>query len=154
MVLVLGLGNSLLSDDGIGVAIVRRLQALEPMAGVRLVEGGTGGLGLISLLAETPAAVIVDAVDAQLAPGAVMRLESDDLELDRGPVSMHTPRLVDLLAVTRQLGRCPRTVIMGVQVETVAPGALSWSVRRKLPAIVRAVKDEIERLRDGETARA
>lgn len=146
MVVVLGIGNTLLGDDGVGIAVVRRLEDAGLPPSVRLVDGGTGGLGLLHILADARAAVVIDAVDAKLAPGSVVKLDGDRLGTGRAPVSLHHPRLADLLALLRRLGRRPRLRLVGVQVADVSPGELSGPVRDSLPAVVRAVRREVDAL--------
>ena len=68
-VVVIGVGNVVLSDDGLGVHAVRRLAERHDVAGVEIVEGGTAGLLLLPCLADARRAIVVDAIDTGAAPG-------------------------------------------------------------------------------------
>ena len=75
-VLVLGLGNVLLADDGVGVRAVEALERdFTPPAGVRILDGGTLGLALLGELAEARRIVLLDAVSTGDPPGTLVRLD-------------------------------------------------------------------------------
>src|ERR1019366_4478021 len=76
---VIGLGNVILSDDGLGVHAVRRLRDRCPLADrVELIEGGTAGLLLLPHLADARRAIIIDAIDTGAPPGTLVRLPGED----------------------------------------------------------------------------
>lgn len=109
--LVIGLGNPLLTDDGIGVLTARAVQealADHPLPDVEVVEAGVGGLRLMELMAGYDRAILVDAwADPDLPPGAVRRLSLADLEAVRPPhhlASAHDATLPTALAAGRRLG--------------------------------------------------
>lgn len=77
-VLVAGMGNDLLGDDGFGIAVVRRFEAAGAPEGVRVYESGIAGIGLVQELMDGyEALIIVDATDRDAEPGAVFLLETD-----------------------------------------------------------------------------
>jgi len=145
-VLVLGIGNILLRDEGIGVRVVEALadQPLPPE--VELLDGGTAGGNLVDVLADRRKAVIIDAIADDVAPGTVFRLTPDDLIPAAGEMlSMHQVGLVESLHMARQLGCLPaEVVIFGVQPHSISPGLeLSPELQRRVPAIVQVVLDEL-----------
>ena len=80
--LILGLGNVLLEDDGVGSAAIALLHdRFEPPTRVRVFDGGTLGLSLLPYLQMSDAVILVDAVRADGAPGTLVRLDGDDVEL-------------------------------------------------------------------------
>jgi hydrogenase maturation protease len=112
--LVLGLGNLLLTDDGLGPAVmselVRRFVAPE---GVHLLDGGTLGLALLGELSEARMAILVDAVAADAAPGTVVRIEGGEVApAVAAKLSPHQIGVADLLDAARLLGREPPTLIL------------------------------------------
>lgn len=123
-VVILGLGNVLLGDDGAGIHVIERLR-LNPAlpAEVLLVDGGTLSFSLLELLENARILVVVDAMDLDAAPGTV-RLFVDD-ELDRflaAPKqrSVHDANLGDLLRMCALLGTLPgHRVLVGIQPETI-----------------------------------
>jgi hydrogenase maturation protease len=162
--LVLGLGNVLLEDDGVGGAAVSLLlDRFESPTGVRVFDGGTLGLSLLPYLEAADAVILVDAIRSDSAPGTVIRLEGDEV----GPavasrLSPHQVGVADLLDGARWLGRYPgRVVLLGINPASMdlAVG-LSPFVRASLPALVERVVDEARTLgfvferKDGDETRA
>ncbi|MCK5554411.1 MAG: hydrogenase maturation protease, partial [Deltaproteobacteria bacterium] len=77
-VLVLGVGNLLLSDEGVGVHVARRMMEMDLPPQVRVVEGGTDGFGLMNILLKADRVILVDAVKAGGPPGSIYRFEVED----------------------------------------------------------------------------
>lgn len=151
--LVLGVGNVLLGDEGVGVAVARRLEAAQAAGdtriptGTRIVDGGTLGLDLLPLLADSDAVVIIDAVDLGRDPGTVVVLRDGAVEATlAGHLSPHQVGVGDLVAAARLLGEVPaRLSLVGIQ-----PAAIE--VRLDLsPAVAAAVDVAVDRVR-GELA--
>jgi hydrogenase maturation protease len=121
---VLGLGNILRSDEGLGVWAIKRLVNDSRIADlVSLVDGGTLGLELLSYAAGVERLLAIDCIDLGLVPGTLIRLNGPDLQrLPRG-ASVHELGLADLLGAMRLMDRAPReTVLMGVQPATLELG--------------------------------
>ncbi|HLK10611.1 MAG TPA: hydrogenase maturation protease [Candidatus Binatia bacterium] len=112
--LVLGLGNVLLGDDGLGAAAVHRLSRdfVAPPA-ARVLDGGTLGLALLPHLEDARAAILVDAVRGDAPPGTLVRLAGDAVApavLER--LSPHQVGVADLLQGARWRGRCPPALVL------------------------------------------
>jgi hydrogenase maturation protease len=144
-VLVLGLGNTLLADDGVGVHVVRRLaaEATGP-AGLRLLDGGTLGFRLMAAITQSQCVIVVDAAQLGERPGTVRLLHKqalDDHVSRGGRMSAHEAGLVDLLTLARLEGWVPaRLALLGIQPKIVDWGErLSLPVSRSLPLACRAV---------------
>jgi hydrogenase maturation protease len=149
-VLVLGLGNVLLGDDGLGAAALARLERdWRVPPGVHLADGGTLGLTLLDLLAESRHVILVDAVRTDDAPGTLVRLDGEDvIDAVRERLSPHQVGVADLLAATRLIERYPATVtLLGL-----VPAALDLAISRSsavdagLDALVDAVVREVQSL--------
>ncbi len=124
-VVVIGVGNVVLSDDGLGVHAVRRLAERHDVAGVEIVEGGTAGLLLLPCLADARRAIVVDAIDTGAAPGTLVRLDGRDLDrwLANG-TTVHDVGLADLLGAARISGAWPEELVLhGAQPGSTAVGA-------------------------------
>jgi len=80
-VLILGLGNPLLGDEGVGLRAVEELKGLELPDGVTVAEGGTTGLGLVSLMEGYQRVIVVDAADMGHPPGCVVRFTPLEAQL-------------------------------------------------------------------------
>ena len=74
-VVVFGVGNILLSDEGVGVHIAHELQKMELPLGVDIIEGGTDGFGLINIITETDRLVVIDSVKGGKKPGTIYKFD-------------------------------------------------------------------------------
>ena len=141
--LVLGVGNTLMGDDGIGVHAVQALaDSYELPANLRVVDGGVAGLRLLGDIADVDCLIIVDAVRRGGVPGVIHRLRRQDIQTRRGPlISAHEVGIAELLAAAEFSGNLPETHIIGVEpleTETVAL-ELSAPLRCALPKVVGAI---------------
>jgi hydrogenase maturation protease len=144
--LILGLGNVLLEDDGVGAAAVAQLlDRFDVPEGVRVFDGGTLGLALLPYVQSADTVILVDAVRADAAPGTLVRLDGDEV----GPavasrLSPHQVGVADLLDGARWLEQYPRRVVLW----GLVPGSmdlavgLSAPVHASLAVLVDRVVDE------------
>ena len=148
--LVLGLGNVLLEDDGLGAAAVALLldrYAAPP--GVRVLDGGTLGLSLLPYLDSSDRLILIDAVRADAESGSLVRLDGEDVAPAVATrLSPHQVGVADLLDGARWLGRYPkRVVLVGVVPESMdLVVGLSPPVRCALPALIERIVEEAREL--------
>jgi len=145
--LVLGVGNILLRDEGIGVRVVEAMAREGAPDGVELFDGATAGLDLLDALAGRRKVIVIDALDADCEPGTVLRLEPEELAPHPAQsVSVHDIGLMETLVVARQLGIAPESVvILGVRPAEVDCGLeLSPQIAALVPRIVELVRAELE----------
>ena len=146
--LILGLGNPLRGDDGVGVRVAQMLAGRRLPGDVEVVDGGTQGLGLVALLEGRRRAIVVDAANVGRAPGQFVRFSLEEARLlgqDEGRFSVHDAGLREALLLARALGVLPEeVVIFGVQPARVEwEAGLSPQVEAALPALARAVQREV-----------
>jgi len=147
---VLGLGNVLLGDDGVGPFVVELLRAGWTFPdGVAVTDVGTPGLGLLTYVHGADVVILVDAVKADGPPGAVRVYRGPELShLPVGHrVSPHDPAVVEVLSIAAFDGAAPREVVLvGIIPDSVALGAgMSPRVRAGAAAAVGVVLAELER---------
>ena len=144
-VLVVGLGNELLTDDGAGVHVIRLLQNEPPTEGVVFTEVGTAILHAQYLLEQAACVIAIDAVQAGDEPGTLYLFDMDQAELNR-PASLHELGIVGVLQLIPQQNR-PRTVVLGVEPETIDYGMeLSPVVRAAAGRVVKIVREMINEI--------
>ena len=148
--LVLGLGNILLSDEGVGVRVVERLlEQYDFPEGVRVMDGGTLGLDLLPYVEDASRLLVVDAVQARKPPGTLVRMVGDEIPmfLDASKVSPHQEGLQDLLAVAVLKDYLPNEVVFwGAQIESLGVGLeLSSAVAAQVDALAGKVLEELAR---------
>jgi len=144
--LVLGLGNVLLEDDGLGAAAVALLRdRYDAPENVRVLDGGTLGLSLLPYLEESERVLLVDAVRTDDAPGTFVRLDGDEVAPAVATrLSPHQVGVSDLLDGARWLDRYPAHVtLLGLVPESMElVVGLSPRVRSALPTLVERLIDE------------
>lgn len=144
--LVLGVGNLLLGDEGVGVHVARRLQQLPLPPGVEVLDGGTAGGELVRFCSGKKKIIIVDALLGDAEPGSTVRCTPSDLHLASGPAaSAHGEDVSHLLRQLQTLSPTPDVIIFGVIPLSLAEPSteLSPPVRDRLNDIVEAVLREL-----------
>jgi hydrogenase maturation protease len=143
---ILGLGNVLLGDDGVGsAAVARLLDEYGYPAGVRVLDGGTLGLALLPYVEEAEAVILVDAIRGDGPPGTFVRLDGDDVAPAVATrLSPHQVGVADLLDGARWRERYPRQVVLlGLVQQQIDLGVvLSAPVATNLNQLVSRVVDE------------
>jgi hydrogenase maturation protease len=146
-ILVVGLGNLLLADEGVGIHAIRELEKRDLPAHVDVIDGGTAGLDLLDLLIDYRLVIIVDAVNAGQQPGTIFRFGPEDItaHADHVPLSLHQTQLANVLQLATYLGQpLPPIVIYGVQPETMDWGTeLSSALEAKMARLIDAILEEI-----------
>jgi hydrogenase maturation protease len=149
-VLVLGLGNILLQDEGVGVRVVEALQARGGCPdGVELLDGGTSGMELIDRIGGREVVVIIDALAVDAPPGTLVRLDGE--QLDEGlhtRMSPHEVGLADVLGLLRLMDDSPgRIVLYGIVPASLDLGLeLTEAGARGRDAAIVAIEAELETL--------
>ncbi len=146
---VLGLGNILLADEGFGVKVVLKMQRNYRFPeNVSLVDGNVLGLNLLGTVSEADHLIVVDAVKNKGEPGAIHRLEGDQIpQRIRAKNSLHQVDFLETLTLCEALGDVPKTVIIGVEPKDIQ------SVQDKLTPEIKAQMDPVIDLVLAELAR-
>lgn len=146
-ILVMGVGNPLMRDDGIGPRVVELLlSGYEFPDNVEVVDAGTMSYMILDLFRGVDHLVIVDAVrETGQAPGTVMKMTPEEIAPNQMPHSMHDVALVDILQAAELMGSAPAAVAIGVQIEAIEDWVLelSPSVEAAVPIAAAAVLDEL-----------
>jgi hydrogenase maturation protease len=144
-ILIMGVGNVLMGDEGVGVHAVRALESLAWPAHVRLLDGGTGGFHLLSSFGECDVLVMIDATLDGRPPGTVSVIEPRYATDFPKALSAHDIGLKDLVESAAILGMLPRVVLVTVSVAELQPMQLTMSpaVEASLPRVVDIVTQQI-----------
>lgn len=152
--LVLGLGNILLGDEGVGVRVARALATEDLPADVDVLEVGTAILDALPAIETADRLIVVDAVKADGSPGSVYRIPFDEMLRPAVIASLHGFDLSRVLALSGR-EQVPEVVVIGVE-----PHSISWSldlsepVNDALPTVLRAVRDELASARPASSGRS
>jgi len=148
--LVLGLGNVLLGDDGLGAATIARIErSYRIPPGVHLEDGGTLGMSLLGLLAESDRVILVDAVRTDSPPGTLVRIDGEDvMDAVRERLSPHQVGVADLLDAARLIDCYPASVtLLGIVPEAIDLSIVrSIAVEVRLDELAEAVVREVQSL--------
>jgi hydrogenase maturation protease len=151
-VLIVGLGNSLLQDDGVGVHAARLLKT-DPPPGADVIEGGTDLMSLVPYLERYPQVLALDAMDAGGRPGTLYECALEDLERPGQRVSLHELGLLSVLAFIDP-AQCPKIAILGIQPERIGYGLeLSANLQARLPEVAGAARELVAQLQNSLLAR-
>ena len=140
---VLGIGNVLLKDEGIGCHVVHALEEIS-LPNVKIIDGGTCP-DVVQLLENTDKLIVVDAVKGGGIPGQIYRFHLEDITLEQKPfLSLHDMGLVDNLMLMKLLHKIGETVIIGVEPKEIEWGLeLSPELQEKMPQIIDAILAEL-----------
>ena len=147
---ILGVGNILLGDEGVGVRVVERLDRQYQFPdNVQILDGGVLGIRLMGVIGSTDILIVVDAVKNQQPPGTLYRLA--DEEVPRRVLakqSMHQLDLPEVLALCSAIDKNPRTVVVGVEPEDITSMnvELTPTIAAKVDELVGMVLIELDRL--------
>jgi hydrogenase maturation protease len=140
---VMGIGNPLMRDEGIGIRVVEELMAaFEFPENVTLVDAGTMGMTIVNLFQDCDYMIVVDAIEGTgHEPGTVVRMSPEDLAPNQVMHSLHDVRLVDVLQMAMLMGIQPHVECIGIQIEDM--GELSIGLTAALEAAVPAALEAV-----------
>lgn len=139
-IVVVGIGNLIRTDDGLGVHAIERLRH-DPRvpAGVTLIDGGTYGIELLAYISDSTHLLLIDAIDVGERPGTIIRMANEELRGLPCAASVHQVGLADLLATLPLVSTAEReTVLLGV-----VPASTDWGASLS-PEVETALADLID----------
>ncbi len=145
---VLGLGNPLMADEGIGVHLIERLTEFTgEHPSVDFTDAGTGGLSVLHHIESRRRAIIIDCAFMDEPPGAIRRFTPEEVRSTKvlAHQSLHEADLMRILAMARQLDQTPeQIVIFGIQPEQIEPGqTLSRTLTERMDEYVTTILHEL-----------
>ncbi|MHC4186839.1 MAG: hydrogenase maturation protease [Planctomycetota bacterium] len=146
--IVLGLGNPLMSDEGIGIYIINEfLKQKNQFPMVDFIDAGTTGLSVIHMLADRNKAVFIDCAYMETLPGTIKRFTPEDVKSVKGLLhhSLHEADLLKIIDCAKQLNQCPdNVVIFGIEPQNTSPGRmLSPPLRNNIGKYIIAIASEL-----------
>jgi hydrogenase maturation protease len=150
-IIVLGIGNILLTDEGFGVRVIEKLyDTYEFPENVSIVDGGVLGINLLGVIAEARHLIVVDAVKNKQAPGTVYRLEKEELpERILLKNSLHQTDFLETLTLCQAIDKVPETtVVLGVEPQDITTHSVEMTpaVAARVDEMMDRVIEELERL--------
>ena len=146
-IVVIGIGNLLLMDEGIGVHTINELEKHDLPGSIEIYDGGTGGFKLIDLMHGAARVIFIDAVETGKAPGSVTIFRAEDVHsiYNKKKYSLHDTDLMEIIKMAEMLGNPPMIEIVGIQPKTINYGTtLSKELAGSMSNIVNSVLKRIE----------
>ena len=144
---ILGVGNVLLTDEGVGIHAVRRLEQMELPEGVTVFDGGTEGFGLMDVIADLDRLVVIDCVRGGEPPGTIYCFDVGELgvPIDKFQTSIHQVGILEILHLVELVGKRPHTTIVGVEPASLEMNMeLSDVVEAKLDVVTRLALEKVQ----------
>jgi hydrogenase maturation protease len=150
-ILIAGVGNELLSDDGVGVHAIRKLQE-QPIPGVVMAEIGTAILHGLPFLESAERVLVIDAARGGQPPGTIYLFDAAERTGLRAPASIHAMGLREAAGFLLAGRSAPPITILGIEPETLEFGMnLSGSLRAALPRAISLARETVARWRLAES---
>ena len=149
-VMVLGIGCILYSDEGFGVRVVEKMEALYKFSdNVLLIDGGVLGINLLGVISKPDHLIVVDAIRNKGKPGDLYRLAGDQIpQRIRAKNSLHQVDFLEALTLCQALDKVPETVIIGVEPEDIDTQSLELTpiIQTKIDPVIEMVLADLDRL--------
>lgn len=148
-VVIIGVGNLLLMDEGIGIHVINELEKHKLPENVDIYDGGTGGFKLIDLIHEAKMVIFIDAVETGKAPGTITTFKSEDVRsiYPKKKYSLHDTDLLEVIKMAELLDNPPEIEIVGIQPKIINYGLTpSKELRDAIPDIINTVLSRIEEI--------
>jgi hydrogenase maturation protease len=146
-IVIIGVGNLLLKDEGVGVHVVQELQKKGLPSVVEVHDGGVAGIGLLDFFPGASKVLLIDAADMNRTAGTLVRFTPEEVagKVERPRFSAHDIGLLEVLELARAIDQSPpQVVIFGIQPKEISWGTeLSAEVQASIPGVMEAVLREI-----------
>ncbi|MBC8456749.1 MAG: HyaD/HybD family hydrogenase maturation endopeptidase [Deltaproteobacteria bacterium] len=145
-IVVLGVGNLLLADEGVGVHVANRLMEITLPPEVEVIEGGTDGFSLMDVMMNADRLIVIDAVKGGAHPGSIYRFDIEDCSpyLDVYKTSVHQINILEVISLSRLIGHTPKTTVIGIEPKSLKIGMeLSPEIQAKIPKIIELIFSEL-----------
>jgi len=146
-VLILGVGNELLSDEGVGVHTVKELYKKKFPPEVEVMDGGTDGFSLINVIVEADRLILIDCVKGGSKPGTIYKFNIEDAPScsDKFKTSVHQISILEVIHLSELVGKTPETTVFGVEPKSISTSMeLSPEVKEKIPRVIELVLEEVD----------
>lgn len=144
--LIIGVGNLLLRDEGVGVHLAHAFEQQALPEGVQVLDAGTGGMSVLYAMEKARKVIFLDAAEMGKPPGAFVKFAPREVKLSGAElnISFHELGLPQVLELAEALGVACEVVVFGVQPKDLSWGiGLSPEVARAVPEIMTAVAEEL-----------
>lgn len=143
---ILGVGNLLMSDEGVGVHVAHALEQLDLPDHIAVVEGGTDGFRLMNVIEGAARVIVIDAIKGGCEPGTLYRFGIDEVppHIDAFRTSVHQVGIQEVIQLVSLVGERPPTTILGIEPACLEMGLeLSGALKARLPRLYEILFEEL-----------
>ena len=143
---IIGIGNILLQDDGVGVHVIKQLENEKLPSTIELVDGGTSTLDTLGFFLDYKKVIVVDCLRAGLKPGTIYKIKPEDIKnYQKENLSIHDVQILDVVQMANMMNKYPEVVIFGIEPEKISLDLEMTEIMvSKIPEIIRNIKKELE----------
>ena len=144
--IIIGIGNILLQDDGVGVHVIERLENEKLPSTVELVDGGTSTLDTLGFFLDYKKVIVVDSLKAGLEPGTIYKIKPEDIKnYKKENLSIHDVQILDVVKMANMMDKYPEVVIFGIEPEKISLNLeMTETMISKIPEIIFNIKKELQ----------
>jgi len=146
-ILILGIGNILLKDEGVGVYTITKMREIDLPPDVELMDGGTMGMNLLYHIEGRKKVIVVDTVLTDDPPGTIYRFTDESLLVEKPPLrTAHGVDFTEVIQTAKMLGTKPHEVVfIGIKPESLEEGLeLTATIEKRVPTLIKMVMKELE----------
>lgn len=142
---VIGIGNILRKDDGVGVHVIKELEKQLDNSFVELVDGGTSTLDMLGYFLDYEKVVVIDCLRAGYKPGTIYKIKPEEIkDYNKENLSIHDVQILDVVKIANMFGKYPQVMIFGVEPKEISFDLeISDTIKNKIPEVVNLVKLEL-----------
>lgn len=145
-VAIIGIGNILRKDDGIGVHVINELEKEGLPSTIQLVDGGTSTLDMLGYFLDYERIIVVDCLKAGYEPGTIYKIKAEDIKnYKKESLSIHDVQILDVVKMANMMDKFPSVVIFGIEPKEIEFDLeLSDVMKSKIPEVIKLIKKELE----------
>ena len=144
--IIIGIGNILLQDDGVGVHVIEQLENEKLPSTIELVDGGTSTLDTLGFFLDYKKVIVVDCLKAGLEPGTIYKIKPEDIKnYKKENLSIHDVQILDVVKMANMMDKYPEVVIFGIEPEKISLNLeMTETMISKIPEIIFNIKKELQ----------
>lgn len=142
---IIGIGNILLKDDGVGVHTIKQLENENLPSTIELVDGGTSTLDILGYFLDYKKVVVIDCLKAGYEPGTIYKIKPEEITSYRKEnLSIHDVQILDVVKMANMIGKYPEVVIFGIEPEHICLDTdMTDNMKNRISDVIGHVKKEL-----------
>lgn len=142
---ILGIGNILLRDDGVGVHIVKKLQDEKLPTSIEIIDVGTSTLDTLTYFLEYENVIAIDSLKAGFEPGTIYKIKPEDIKnYKKENLSIHDVQILDVVKIANMYNKYPNVTIFGIEPKEITfDTEMTDCMKMKVPHVIKLIKKEL-----------